>query len=89
MIKSELRTGTLSDSRHVVVHFSLAAPPLDQLDVGARGLKDAPNREELADVVRVDELLAAQHIDEVERLRKHHLRLRVDHADHGIVSGLL
>ena len=69
MIEGEFRASAGCHSRHKVVDFGFATTTRDQFEVTALGFEDTSNGEKALNVVRIDELLPTEDIDEVESLR--------------------
>ena len=68
MLKLEFGSSAWSHSCIEVVYLSLAPPSTDQLKVGSTWLHDASDGQETLNILCVDELLAAENVDEVEGL---------------------
>lgn len=69
MIEGELRASAGGHSRHIVVDLSFATTTRDQFEVTALGFEDTSDGKKALNVVRINELLATEDIDEVESLR--------------------
>ena len=59
------------------------------LNIAALWLKHATNSEESLEVFSIDQLLATEHVDEVERLRQDDFCLGIDNTDNWVVCRLL
>ena len=88
MLKLEFGSSTWSHTCIEMVYLGLAPPSTDQLKVGPTWLHDASDSQETLNVLSIYELLATKHINKIECLGQHLLRLRVNHAHNWIMRRL-